>query len=581
MKGFAASLICHSLLSVFALPLAAHGESSNAGGLQPAGLAVSAGREFCLIGDVHRKSLILVDLRAGEVKVRRLSFTDAVADLVHLHGDSFAAIVPANRELVRFECDGSEIRDVDRVPLGIDPQRVAASPLRDWLCVTDRWSRQVQPIRVSRSESPRASTPIAVPFEPQEILGLGENRFLVADAFGGGLAVVDVSTPEVVAVHQLQAHAIRGLVLSPDGKTILLTHQRLNRVARTDLDDIHWGNTIENLVSRISVRSLLDNQKKVQSRELIRLGDVGNGFADPTGIVDLGSLQVVASGGANQLAIVRGGVVGERLKTGKRPTHMVQVNDRRILTLNAHDASITDVILEGVSADENPAFPRVEGRTFKLDQRAAATPGEIAFYSGDLSHDAWLTCNSCHVDGHTAGVLADTFGDGGFGNPKLIPSLMGVAGTEPLGWLGNKTNLEQQIEATLQSTMHGAEGKGREVATDLAEYLQSLDLPVRPDQVDADDVAAGESLFHELRCASCHSPPSYTSPQIQEVGVTDELGNKQFNPPSLRGLRLRRRLFHDGRFDSLNSLLEDGKHQLPRDLTDEERSRLIDFLRAL
>jgi CxxC motif-containing protein (DUF1111 family) len=157
---------------------------------------------------------------------------------------------------------------------------------------------------------------------------------------------------------------------------------------------------------------------------------------------------------------------------------------------------------------------------------------------------------------------------------------MGLVETKPFGWLGNKADLEQQIEATLQSTMHGLEERG-EVVTDLAEYLQSLELPVRPNQVAVDDVAAGESLFHEFRCASCHAPPSYTSPQIQDVGVADELGNKHFNPPSLRGLRHRRRLFHDGRFDSLNSLLKSGNHQLPRDLTDEERSQLIAFLSSL
>ena len=157
---------------------------------------------------------------------------------------------------------------------------------------------------------------------------------------------------------------------------------------------------------------------------------------------------------------------------------------------------------------------------------------------------------------------------------------MGLAETAPFGWLGNKVGLEQQIEETLQSTMHGGE-ETEEAVSDLVSFVQSLELPPRPHQVAGDDVEAGELLFHEFRCASCHSPPSYTSSQIQDVGVADELGNERFNPPSLHGLRHRRRLFHDGRFDSLESLLKTGKHQLPRDLTDEERSRLLAFLRSL
>ena len=88
MKGFAQSLIFHSLLSVFALPVATRGESSVVRGLRPAGIAVSGSREFCLIGDVHRKSVILVDLRGGEVKVGRLAFPDAV---IYMHPDDAKA----------------------------------------------------------------------------------------------------------------------------------------------------------------------------------------------------------------------------------------------------------------------------------------------------------------------------------------------------------------------------------------------------------------------------------------------------------------------------------------------------------
>ena len=51
----------------------------------------------------------------------------------------------------------------------------------------------------------------------------------------------------------------------------------------------------------------------------------------------------------------------------------------------------------------------------------AADRGERLFFDGRLSHDGWLSCQSCHTDGHTNNALADTLGDGSFGAAKRLP----------------------------------------------------------------------------------------------------------------------------------------------------------------
>ena len=53
-----------------------------------------------------------------------------------------------------------------------------------------------------------------------------------------------------------------------------------------------------------------------------------------------------------------------------------------------------------------------------------------------LAHDGWFSCHSCHTDGHTNSRLNDSLGDGSFGAPKRVLSLLGVNDTAPWAWNG-------------------------------------------------------------------------------------------------------------------------------------------------
>ena len=172
----------------------------------------------------------------------------------------------------------------------------------------------------------------------------------------------------------------------------------------------------------------------------------------------------------------------------------------------------------------------------------AADRGERLFSSAKLSHDGWMSCHSCHTDGHTNSLLSDTLGDGSYGAPKRVPSLLGVAATGPWTWTGSIARLEDQIRKSITTTMHGAKPTDEQV-TDLAAYLSSL-APPSPEvagiaPADASAVARGREVFESRKCASCHVPPEYTSPERYDVGLHDEVGNREFNPPSLRGVSRR------------------------------------------
>ena len=91
----------------------------------------------------------------------------------------------------------------------------------------------------------------------------------------------------------------------------------------------------------------------------------------------------------------------------------------------------------------------------------------------------------------------------------------------------------------------------------------------------------GFGLFGALGCADCHVPPTFTTADRFDVGIVDENGLATFNPPSLIGISQRQQaLLHDASADSVRAVL-DAEHQIDRNLSEEDRKALLEFLRAL
>ena len=116
----------------------------------------------------------------------------------------------------------------------------------------------------------------------------------------------------------------------------------------------------------------------------------------------------------------------------------------------------------------------------------------------------------------------------------------------------------------------------------LVAFLKTLSVPAvstgAPDQ--SDSVERGRKLFRSLDCDRCHTPPEYTSLHARDVGLVDEVGNRRFNPPSLRGVSLRSSFLHDGRAESLRDVF--AVHEHPGlDLSRSEIDDLVVFLSTL
>ena len=105
--------------------------------------------------------------------------------------------------------------------------------------------------------------------------------------------------------------------------------------------------------------------------------------------------------------------------------------------------------------------------------------------------------------------------------------------------------------------------------------------PPSPDAGKRELIGRGRALFKSRDCVDCHTPPTFTSDSTFHVGLVDERNRRLFNPPSLRGVSQRDRLFHDGRAESLEDVLLRFRHQLDAPLSKKEAAALLEYLRSL
>ena len=125
-------------------------------------------------------------------------------------------------------------------------------------------------------------------------------------------------------------------------------------------------------------------------------------------------------------------------------------------------------------------------------------------------------------------------------------------------------------------------------------YQLAIPAPTPPEgSFDRDAAARGQTLFEgKAHCAGCHVPPLYTEPGYNmhtaaEMGIDDfQAGrspDKRYRTTPLRGLWARQKggFFHDGRFPTLRAVVEHYNRVFRRNLTDQEITDLVEFLKSL
>ncbi len=550
----------------------------------PAALIVSADGRRVLTANRRSGTISIVDPVARRV-ISETAAGKKLSSLTLVPGTSLLLTTDeAEHAVILASLQGDQIQVVARLTVAAYPASVACRSDGKRCYVASLWSRQLSVVDIVRAHdgnSPPTLKRVQVvplPFAPRK-LALFERgqRLFIAGAFGGQLAVVDTERHEIESVRELPAHNIRGLKISADGQCLFVAHQILNSLARTTADDVHWGLLMDNVVRSLDLQKIGDKQADLLAGSAAHpVGDAWLKGADPGPLATLpDSRVVVALGGVGEIGLLRDDESRlTRIPTVKRPAAIaVSPDASRIFVADelADELGVIDVAageqLGTISLGPQPPL-------------SLADRGERLFYDGELSHGGWMSCHSCHPDGHTNGLLNDNLGDGNFGAPKRVLSLLGVGRTGPWAWNGGVTDLETQIKKSIETTMRGNRPSDDQVRS-LAAFLQSLPAPPQIASVDHAAVARGKSVFESHGCSRCHAPPEYTSATTYDVGLKDESGQSLFNPPSLRGVRHLDRLFHDNSAKSLEEVFKKFKHELDGDLSSADLADLVAFLRSL
>lgn len=558
---------------------------------RPVALAFTQNNLRLLVANSRGQSLSLIDL-AQQKTIAELPSGGVLSDLQPLgDGNWMLATDESNHQLLLLQVKNDQVQIQQRILVSPYPVRVVVDQQEQFCYVTSLWSKRVTRLRLEKSDDAWQATvlqAIDLPFSPRELLLLpGESRLVVADSFGGNLALVDTAKPatdrlRLLGVRQFPGHNVRGLGLSANGKMLLIAHQMLNELAHTVRNDVHWGLLMSNDLRWLKIESLLKGGSDLYAgAHMHPLGEAGSATADPSGLaVSRQGVVVVTLGGVREVAFGREKDFSlQRVNVGRRPVAaVIHPDGKRAYVANMFDDSISVVDLE------DPG----ELLRISLGPKPALTPrdrGELLFFDARLSHDSWMSCHSCHTDGHSNGLLNDNFSDASFGAPKRVFSLLGRSDTAPFAWNASARDLSSQVRNSIEQTMQSDDPAKAEQVQQIVSFLKTLKTPPPIDKVrgkyDAAAVERGRLVFEKRQCVKCHAPPHYTTPRIYDVGLKDELDHDRFNPPTLRGVGYRSSFFHDSRAKQLPDVFSTHGHQLPEPLGDKELQDLLHFLRSL
>ncbi|UXX77961.1 c-type cytochrome [Reichenbachiella carrageenanivorans] len=256
--------------------------------------------------------------------------------------------------------------------------------------------------------------------------------------------------------------------------------------------------------------------------------------------------------------------------------------------------------------------------------------GQRLFFDSSLSPDGKIACASCHQQAHAfTDGQAFSRGHSGKALKRNTPALINLAWSESFFWDGGVKNLESLAFAALMSpdemgadlptltqrlnrdTIYRPAFKqafgidsisSAFVSRAIAQYLRTLisadskyDL-VQKGTASYDSLESQGQLVFKKNCAACHTPPLFTNHQFHHNGISQTYDSKdlylstgrfritkdssdlgKYKTPTLRHLSLTAPYMHDGRFSTIEKVID---HYQNLDRTNQNQDslvRLIEF----
>jgi cytochrome c peroxidase len=299
--------------------------------------------------------------------------------------------------------------------------------------------------------------------------------------------------------------------------------------------------------------------------------------------------------------------------------------------LTSSPSSAEEVTPDSVKA----IFPPLPLEDAAKQPKALVALGKKLYMDTRLSKNGKISCNTCH-NVATFGVDNEPTSPGheGVRGGRNSPSSFNAALHVAQFWDGRAKDVEEQalgpVLNPVEMGMASAAAVEAQIASDkeyvamfkaafpdeknpitfknfgkaVGSFERTLLTPSRYDAFAKGDVTAlsaeekkGLKKFMETGCTSCHMGSTFGGSIYQKLGLvapypTKDLGrfevtkNEQdkffFKVPSLRNVAETGPYFHDGSVSDLSSAVTlMAKHQLGRDLSDQDTASIVTFLKAL
>jgi hypothetical protein len=218
----------------------------------------------------------------------------------------------------------------------------------------------------------------------------------------------------------------------------------------------------------------------------------------------------------------------------------------------------------------------LDGKPFRPDGKTAAVLIPPAFGLAGVNMHTWTGFGSVTYWNAFVANL-EMHGKGTFFDPRLNDSAQyPVAASAGFGDVRNQPDLITSKLAALQF------------------YQLAIPAP-RPPKGSFDAAAAerGKALFNGVaRCSTCHVSPLFTEPGWNmhtpaEIGIDDfqasRSPDKRYRTSPLKGLWTHPKggFYHDGRFATLNDVVEHYNRFFGLGLGDEDKQALVEYLKSL
>ena len=247
-----------------------------------------------------------------------------------------------------------------------------------------------------------------------------------------------------------------------------------------------------------------------------------------------------------------------------------------VATLLGVDQGTVRTVLRSWGPGKFDAELLLDGKAFRPDGKSAAVLIPPAFGLAGVNLHTWTGWGSVtHWNAFVANL--EMHGKGTFYDPRLDdPERFPIAARAGFGNLRSETDLITPRLAALQF------------------YQLALAAP-RPPSDSFNEAAAreGKAIFQgKANCATCHVPPLFTEPGWNlhtpaEIGIDDfqseRAPDRRYRTAPLRGLWTHSSggFYHDGRFATLEEVVDHYDTTFTLKLTAPEKSALVEYLKSL